>query len=92
MKILFTSLLVWVKSRTLRFFGIVGGAAAVDASFFNGQVGMVVLQLFLAGVNALPFVSMTAEQGISTLVFIIASAGAWLRSITSEGLTEKVKQ
>jgi hypothetical protein len=80
---------VWWKSRTLRFFGLFGALSAIDASFFNGDTGMFLLQAFLTGMNALPFVEMTAEQGISTLVFLISGIGVWLRNITTEPLENK---
>lgn len=79
----------WLRSRTLRFFGLAGGLAAIDASFFQGDIGMMILQFFLTGMNALPFVNLTAEQGISTLVVLISGIGVWLRSITSESLGDK---
>lgn len=83
------SIRAWLKSKTLRFFGIAGGLAAIDASFFQGDIGMMVLQFFLTAVNAIPFIHLTGEQGISTLVVLISGIGVWLRSITHESLGDK---
>lgn len=83
------SIRVWLKSKTLRFFGIAGGLAAIDASFFQGDLGMFVLSAFLTGINKIPFVAMTGEQGISTLVFLISGIGVWLRSVTHQSLDDK---
>ena len=79
----------WFKSKTLKFFGILGGMAAIDASFFQGDMGMFVLQLFLTGANALPFVELSGEQGISALVILISGIGVWLRSVTTKPLEYK---
>lgn len=79
----------WLRSKTLKFFGIFGAMAAIDASFFSGDVGMFVLQLFLTAVNALPFINLSAEQGISALVVLISGVGVWLRTVTNNSLADK---
>ena len=79
----------WLKSKTLKFFGILGGMAAIDVSFFQGDMGMFVLQLFLTGANSLPFITLTGEQGISALIVLISSVGVWLRSVTTKPLEYK---
>lgn len=79
----------WLRSRTLKFFGLFGAMAAIDTSFFQGDIGMFVLQLFLTASNALPFIELSGEQGISALVVLISGIGVWLRTITSESLENK---
>lgn len=76
----------WIASRTLRVFGLLGITAALDASFFQGQAGMLILSVFMRVVNAIPFVDITPEQGISFLVVIISGVAAYLRSITGVAL------